>query len=80
MQTNNNPTDRKPYLWHRANYLVFVLSSIMIISGFILMTGESTSEEAFCQDVFSWRRIVLAPILCLVGYLFMMVGIIVRKK
>ena len=76
MRTNNN--NQKSFLSSRTNCLVLLLSSVLVISGFILMAGESTTEASFCQDIFSRRRIALAPLLCLAGYLLMMVGIVWR--
>ncbi len=80
MSTNQHKSDSTTFLLRRANGLVLLLSCLMVIAGFILMTGKSTTEVAFCQDVFSWRRIVLAPFLCLAGYLLMVVGIIMRQR
>ena len=76
MPTNNN--NQKSFLSRRTDSLVLLLSSVLVISGFILMAGESTTETAFCQDVFSRRRIEIAPLLCLAGYLLMMVGVVWR--
>jgi hypothetical protein len=33
------------------------------------MSGESTTETAFNPEIFSERRIRLAPIVCLIGFL-----------
>ena len=54
-------------------------ATLFIIVGFVLMCGSGSTTEAFCPDIFSSRRIVIAPILCLTGYLLMMVGIMWRK-
>lgn len=37
------------------------------------------SEQAFNPEIFSFRRIVIAPILCLTGYLLIMVGILKKQ-
>ena len=59
--------------------LIFITASLLIIVGFILMIGPGSTTEAFCPEIFSTRRIVIAPVLCLAGYLLMMVGIMWRK-
>ncbi|MBO4607449.1 MAG: DUF3098 domain-containing protein [Prevotella sp.] len=59
--------------------LIFITASLLIIVGFILMSGPCSTTEAFCPEIFSIRRIVIAPVLCLAGYLLMMVGIMWRK-
>ena len=38
------------------------------------------SEQSFNPDIFSTRRIVIAPIFCLAGYLLMIVGILYKKE
>lgn len=43
------------------------------------MSGPGSTEESFNPDVFSPRRIVVAPILCLAGYLLIIVGILYKK-
>jgi hypothetical protein len=47
--------------------------------GYLLMMGESTTEQQFCPNVFSTRRIVIAPAICLSGYLLIIVGILKMK-
>ena len=37
------------------------------------------SEHSFNSDIFSVRRIVIAPILCLAGYLLIIIGILYKK-
>ena len=37
------------------------------------------SEQAFNPEIFSFRRIVIAPILCLTGYLLIIVGILKKQ-
>jgi hypothetical protein len=43
------------------------------------MSGPESTEQSFNPDIFSHRRIVIAPILCLTGYLLIIVGIL-RKS
>ena len=59
--------------------LIIITAALFIIVGFILMSGPGSTSESFCPDIFSTRRIVIAPDLCLAGYLLMMVGILWRK-
>jgi hypothetical protein len=44
--------------------------------GYILMSGIGSTESFFNPDIFSPRRIVIAPMLCLAGYLLIIVGIV----
>ena len=55
-------------LYSKKNYLLMGVSLILILIGFILMSGgQSEDPTAFSPEIFSSRRIVVAPIICLVG-------------
>ena len=47
--------------------IILLIACMLIIIGYLLMSGDGTTEQAFNPDVFSTRRIVVAPMLCLVG-------------
>lgn len=50
-------------------YTLIIIGLLFIIAGLWLMSGESTTETAFNPEIFSKRRIRLAPIVCLIGFL-----------
>lgn len=55
----------------------------LIIIGFLLMTGgSSTAEGGFNPDIFSTRRIVIGPTIAFLGFLLMAFAIVwtPRKK
>lgn len=52
---------------------------ILIATGYLLMAGSGSTGQQFNPDIFSTRRIIIAPLLCLVGYLLIIVGIIKKK-
>lgn len=60
--------------------IILLIACMLIIIGYLLMSGDGTTEQAFNPDVFSTRRIVVAPMLCLAGYLLVVVGILRRKQ
>ncbi|MBR6699516.1 MAG: DUF3098 domain-containing protein [Bacteroidaceae bacterium] len=64
----------------RTHYVVSAFAVSLILSGFLLMTGEGSSNETFCPDIFFARRIILAPLLCLAGYLMLIPAILWRRK
>jgi len=61
------------------NYLLLLVGAIVIVLGFVLMSGggEATPEE-FHYEIFSWRRITLAPILIIAGFVFEIYAILKR--
>lgn len=60
----------------KRNYIILVLGSILIIAGYIVMSGEGSTLAAYNPDIFSKSRISAAPILCLLGYLLNIFGIL----
>lgn len=55
------------------------LSALFILVGFILMSGgQSEDPTAFSPEIFSSRRIVVAPIVCLIGFCLMVYAILVK--
>ena len=53
------------------NYILLLAGLIVIILGFVLMAGGgSDSPDEFNYAMFSWRRITLAPILVIGGFIF----------
>lgn len=63
----------------RINYIIIALSVVTLIIGFVLMSGGKTVLE-YNPEVFSFRRITLAPIVCLIGFVMVIVGIMYRPK
>ena len=65
----------------KINYLLMAVGAIIIVVGFILMAGgtEATPAE-FSYDIFSWRRITLAPIVVVAGFAFEIFAIMKRFK
>ena len=52
-----------------SSYKMIIIGFAIVIFGFILMTGGgSESLEEFSYEIFSFRRITLAPIVVLVGF------------
>jgi uncharacterized membrane protein len=65
----------------KKNLIICAVAVVIIILGFLLMTGPATTfEGGFETDIFSARRIKLAPIVCLIGFVLMIVGILYPVK
>ena len=62
------------------NFILLALGMLVVIIGFILMGGDGSSAEAYNPDIFSARRIKVAPIVCLVGFLSMIYAVVYKPK
>ena len=79
MATNLKRTDHTT-LFGRTNYIIILLACMTIAVGLFLMAGDGSTEHAFQADIFSKRRIVVAPIVCITGYLGIIIGILWRSR
>jgi hypothetical protein len=66
----------------RENYLLLAIGFIIIIVGFLLMIGgKSDDPNVFNgKEIFSFRRITLAPVLVLIGFAFEIWAIMKKPK
>lgn len=63
----------------RRNYLLLAAGFALILLGFLLMAGGgSDSPDQFNYAMFSWRRITLAPILVVGGFVVEIFAIMKR--
>lgn len=59
----------KSFLFEKQNYLILLIGVIVIALGFLLMAGgNSTDPNVFNEEVFSFRRIRLAPTVIFIGF------------
>lgn len=64
----------------KTNLKLIGISFAVIVVGFLLMLGPGTTPEAYNPDIFSFRRIVLAPGIAFVGFVFMVYAIMRKSK
>lgn len=64
----------------KINYILLLVGFTIIVIGFILMSGDATTEEAFNPDIFSDMRTKVAPMVCLFGFIFEIVAILWPSK
>jgi len=65
-------TEKESFALARANYILLVIGFAIIVLGFILMIGGKSEDPSIFNEneVFSFRRITLAPIIVLAGFIF----------
>ena len=71
---------KQKFALDKLNFILIAIGIVIIIAGLLLMTGPSSTETHFEPDIFSTRRIVVAPIVCFVGFIFMIFAIMFRSK
>lgn len=64
----------------KKNYILLAVGMFIVIIGLILMSGSGSAEGVFNPDIFSARRIKLAPLVSLFGFVFIMFAIMYKPK
>jgi hypothetical protein len=79
MMKNN---EQKPdFLFENVNYKFLLIAIAVIAFGFILMAGGGSDDpKVFNEDVFSFRRIRLAPTVVLIGFGIAVYSIFKKSK
>lgn len=71
---------KEKFALDKTNFILIALGVVIIIAGLLLMTGPSSTETHFEPDIFSTRRVVVAPLVCFVGFVFMIFAIMFKSK
>ena len=72
--------DKRNFAFDKTNFIILAVGMMIVIIGFILMSGSGSDEHVFSEDIFSVRRIKLAPVVCFIGFVSIIYGIIRKPK
>ena len=72
--------DKRKLAFDKKNFILLAIGMVVIIIGFLLMSGPGSTETTFEPDIFSTRRIVVAPVVCFLGFIFMIYGILCKPS
>ncbi len=71
----------RDFAFGRENFILIAVAVVFIIIGFILMSGGGAADDtSFNPEIFSKRRIVVAPIVTVFGFALVVVGILKKPK
>lgn len=69
------------FIFRRKNYKFMLIGIAFIALGFILMAGGGSDDPTvFNPEIYSWRRIRLAPTLILIGFAIEMYAILLNPN
>lgn len=73
---------RKPgFAFAKLNYLIMIAGVLLITVGMLLMIGGGSNDpNVFSEEIFSARRITVAPIVILLGFGAVLVAIMKKPK
>lgn len=71
---------KQKFAFDKTNFILLAIGMVVVIVGFLLMTGPSSTATHFEPDIFSVRRIKVAPVVCLLGFVFMIYAVLRKPK
>ena len=78
MKKENNTSS---FVFTKQNYILLLISIAILVVGFLLMVGgESEDPNAFNPEIFSFRRVTLAPVVVIIGFIFGVFAIMKKPK
>jgi hypothetical protein len=81
MATKNENKEKLNFALGRENYKLLAIGFAIIVAGFLLMLGgKSEDPREFSDKIFSFRRITLAPVVVLAGFIFEIWAIMKKPK
>lgn len=80
MAKSNNKMDRRNFAFDKVNFMLLAVGMVIVIIGFLLMSGGGSTETSYNPDIFSVRRVKVAPVVCFIGFVSMIYAIVRRPK
>ncbi|MCW5908327.1 MAG: DUF3098 domain-containing protein [Chitinophagales bacterium] len=71
-----------PFIFDRTNYIIMLAGIVVILLGFALMSGGGTTDPNVFpkEELYSFRRITLAPVVVIIGFCIEIFAILKRPK
>ena len=79
---NKEIDNKSNFALGKENYLYLTIGFVIIIIGFLLMVGGGSEDPKVFngEELFSFRRIILAPVIVLFGFFFEIWAIMKKPK
>ncbi len=75
-----NMLNKEKFAFDKINFILLAVGMAVVIIGFLLMTGPVSTPDHFEPDIFSARRVKVAPVVCLLGFVFMIYAVLRKPK
>ena len=72
--------DKRNLAFGKLNFILLAIGMLVVIIGFILMSGPGSTATEYNPDIFSAMRIKVAPVVCFVGFVSIIYAIIRKPK
>lgn len=72
--------DKKNLAFDKGNFIALAVGIVIILIGFILMSGGESTADKYDPTIFDARHIKVAPIVTFVGFVSIIYAIIRKPK
>ena len=72
--------EKRDFAFDKVNYILLTIGMAVVVIGFLLMSGSGSTDTNYDPDIFSARRIKVAPVVCLAGFVAMIYAVVRRPK
>jgi uncharacterized membrane protein len=74
--------EKESFALAKENYILLIIGFAIIVLGFVLMIGGKSEDPTIFneEELFSFRRVTLAPIVVLAGFIFEIWAIMKKPK
>lgn len=71
---------KRDFAFGKENFILIGIAIACIVIGFLLMSGGGSGDSTFNPEIFSARRVVVAPAVTVIGFVMMIFGILKNSK
>ena len=72
--------DKRNFAFDKTNFILLAIGMAVVVIGFLLMVGPASTDTVYEPDIFSSRRVKVAPVICLLGFVSMIYAVIRKPK
>lgn len=73
---------KQGFAFGKENYRILIVGAVLVVVGYLLMIGGGSDDpnQFHADEIFSTRRITVAPIVILTGFVVVLFGIMKKSK
>ena len=72
--------DKRNFAFDKTNFILLAIGMAVVVIGFLLMVGPASTDTVYEPDIFSARRVKVAPVICLLDFVSMIYAVIRKPK
>jgi len=72
--------ENKNLAFGKMNYVLLGIGMLVVIIGFILMSGGESTDTMYDPEIFSPLHVKVAPVVCFIGFVSMIYAIVHKPK